>query len=223
MTAASRPDTRHKSQLEAECLKVLKTVAGRLEWRLAGAYSNNCLSETRRDFLLLTGQDSSVPPGITPCARWWLKHQEVKMLVSTLYRNEKKVTHSQTHAYIHPSREWRLGSLHSFCVFAVRTARLVLSKQTRVKWGPNGPSVLVLKPPTVQCRYLSVIGWRRWRWWPGQQGQGYQTRKAFLFRRRGPAAVNPPSSPPTVATPERQVVWSRTGKGCLSGGYRGVL
>lgn len=42
---------RHKSQLEAECFKVLKTIAGRLELTLAEAYSNVCLSGTRWDLL----------------------------------------------------------------------------------------------------------------------------------------------------------------------------
>lgn len=58
--------------------------------------------------------------------------------------------------------------------------------------GPKRPLCSGAEAPRCSLSlFICVIGWRGWRWWPGQQGQGYQTRKAFLSGRRGPAAVNP--------------------------------
>lgn len=168
--------SRHKSQLEAECLDVLKTIAGRLEWRLAGAYLNICLSETRRDFLL---QTMSTVATSTPGSYF-----------STVSKKKKKLhTHKHTGTFTAPvSEDWDL-CIVSVCLRCTAPDWCSANKHT-LNGAQTAPSVLVLKPP--RCSLSLFICWRGWCWWPGQQGQGYQTPKAFLFGMRGPAAVNPP-------------------------------
>lgn len=52
-------------------------------------------------------------------------------------------------------------------------------------------------------------------------------QKGLPVRKKGARSREQPLHPSRRLHPpiknERQVVWSRTGKGCLSGGYRGLL